>query len=126
MTYTAHEHHRARLLRRRGIWYPDVDEKYPGSALWWAEFAWRQAARFLLGLYRYSEPGAPGRPRYDHVGRITAEVERYQRTGHPEALVEIANAATMEYADRGYHRRPWVGTDEGARIGTEVLRGPAS
>jgi len=115
--HTVTEHIRARLLRKAGV--PDeVVEGYPFTAKWWGEFLCRQAARFLVGIYRYSEPGGPGRPAYDYTTRMRIELERYATTGHPEALVELANYAVMAYAAGGWHEREWKGTEGGPHTDT--------
>jgi len=114
--HTVFNHIRQHLFNELNITTP-ISNNYPYDTDWWCEFLQRQAVRFIMGKLRYGEPGTPGRPRYNCIQRIKKEIERYEKSKDPEALIEIANHAVVEYTDKGFHLLNWT-TTESDRIGT--------
>jgi hypothetical protein len=77
---------------------PSLDELIQTE--WSSEFEWLMRARLIMGPFRgYGRFGSNTKSQYDRVGRMTAELETYQRTHNLECLVEIATHAMLEYVE---------------------------
>ena len=53
--------------------------------------------RMLMGAYRYGLITDPDQPQFDNVGSIIERVQRYQKGGNLEHMVDVSNLAMVEY-----------------------------
>ena len=71
---------------------------------WSPEFEKAMRHRLVFGAIRYGRMGhggiPPGKPEYDRVASIRARLNRFERTGNAEWLVDIANMALLIYEER--------------------------
>ena len=86
---------------------------------WSPEFEQAMRNRLVFGAFRYGKMGhgsiPPGKPQYDRVASIRARLERFERTGNAEWLVDIANMALLIYEEHvhpNFHFRAVDGDDE--------------
>ncbi len=80
---------------------------------WCPEFERFMRNRLLMGPFRYGLMREPGKPRWDRVGDIVRRAEAYRETGNLELLVDIANAAMLEYVEGDHPNRHWRSEDDG-------------
>lgn len=88
---------------------------------WSSEFEQKMRNRLVFGAIRYGPMGhggiPPGKPQYDRVASIRARLDRFERTGNAEWLVDIANMALLIYEERmhpNFHFRAVDGDDDDA------------
>lgn len=71
---------------------------------WSIEFEKLMRNRLILGAYRYGKMGHGeipyGKPEYDRIESIKQRLDRFQKTGNAEWLVDIANMALLIFEER--------------------------
>ena len=97
---------RTRLLQRAGITHGAQPKylKYDDleRSEWSPKFERYMRNRLIMGALRYGLLHAPGKPKYDRVGSIIRRLEKYQKDGNQEHLVDAANLCLMEF-EEGVH-----------------------
>lgn len=85
---------------------------------WSPEFERLMRNRLVFGAIRYGRMGhgelPPGKPVYDRCESIRRRLERWERSGNAEWLVDIANMALLMYEERmhpDWHFRAVDGDD---------------
>jgi len=81
-----------------------VDIKELRKTEWSPEFEQKMRNRLVFGAIRYGRMGhgriPPGKPEYDRCASIRARLERFEKTGNSEWLIDIANMALLIYEER--------------------------
>lgn len=83
---------------------------------WSPEFEHFMRNRLILGAMRYGRMGhgqvPRGKPVYDRCESIRQRLERYEKTGNAEWLVDIANLALLMFEERIHPNHHFSATDD--------------
>ena len=102
MFKTVNEHIRDDLLMKAGLRTPKEILKELEHSEWSPRFEELMRNRLIMGALRYGVLHAPGKKKYDRVGRMGDLLREYADTGNTECLVDVANLALMEF-EEGVH-----------------------
>lgn len=95
---TVTEHIREHLLKTCGVIRTPTYVALVESE-WSPTFELAMRNRLILGALRYGCLNAPGKKKYDRVGRIQQEALLFLEDRNKERLVDIANMALLEFEE---------------------------
>ena len=112
MFKTVNEHIRDDLLMKAGLRSPKEILKELEQSEWSPRFEELMRNRLIMGAFRYGVLHAPGKKRYDRVGRIADLTREYAASGNTECLVDIANLALMEFEEGVHPNKHFSASDD--------------
>jgi len=88
------------LAGRKPIEYRRMpDLKKLRETEWSADFERLMRNRLVMGAIRYGAIGAPGKPKYDRIGRAIKELGAFQKDHNTERLVDVANMMLLHFCE---------------------------
>lgn len=79
---------------------------------WSPRFEQLCRSRLLIGAFRYGKLKSAGKPDYDRVNDIRKRLALYEATGNTEFLVDVANAAMLEFEEGKHPLKHFAQTDD--------------
>ena len=118
---TNFENMRARLEAAAGILPPPRNRTHPARFFvteWSASFENLMRGRLAMGAMRYGTMESQRRMKRSFLGALRKRLRQYVETGNSEFLVDVANAALLEF-EIGHHPRKHFAVTHGDHCAPE-------
>ncbi len=69
--------------------------------------------RLLIGYYRYGDLNSIAQGNYDNINSIRERLDRYDKTGNDEILVDCANLCLLEFTKGIHPKKHFNSVDDG-------------
>jgi hypothetical protein len=114
-----HDKMRKRLLDEAGVFdrtwghSREVGMLEMRATEWSKVFEEHMRTRLIMGRFRYGAMKDPAKGKFDNIGSAIARLQKYQKQGNQELLVDVANLCMIEFTHPNHNNPRFWSEDDG-------------